>query len=69
MSSFPAIHSRKSVEFSRIVAETDAPELDFDDDEAGRLPPHTAFPLILLLSLASWAVVIAVVLWLSRVLG
>lgn len=69
MPSFPAIQSRASVEFPRILVATDAPALDFDDNEAGRLPRHTALPLILLLSLASWALVIAVVLWLSGVLA
>ena len=68
MSSFLATHTRPSIERPRIVTErqTTAPDLDFDDDDAGRLPRHIALPLILLASLASWAVVLVVVLWLRR---
>ncbi len=68
VSSFLATHSRSSIELRRIVTErqTAAPDLDVDDDDAGRLPRHIALPLILLASLASWAIILLAVLWLRR---
>lgn len=40
-----------------------------DGRAIGRLPAGLAFPLIVLLSLASWALVLTVVLWLDRIAG
>lgn len=40
--------------------------LAWNDDESGRLPLRTAFPLILLLSLSCWALVLTFMMWLIR---
>lgn len=42
---------------------------EFWVDESDRLPPGVAFPIILLLSVGSWALIATVGLWLYRVLG
>ncbi len=51
-------------------------EIANDEDENGpdesvfsRLPLRTAFPLIVVLSLASWAILLTAVLWLDRIAG
>jgi hypothetical protein len=42
---------------------------DAAEDEADRLPPGVAYPLILLMSVGGWAVIATIALWLWRVLG
>ncbi len=39
------------------------------DEERDRLPPGSAYPIILLLSVGTWALIATVGLWLYRVLG
>jgi hypothetical protein len=47
----------------------DAWRPDAAEDEADRLPPGVAYPLILLMSVGGWAVIATIALWLYRVLG
>ncbi len=52
-----------------ILIEIDESELVLDEGAMSRLPLHTAFPLVLLLSLACWAILLTAMLWLDRLAG
>ncbi len=52
-----------------ILIEIDESELALDEGAMSRLPLHTAFPLVLLLSVACWAILLTAMLGLDRLAG
>ena len=49
------------------IFEDDVHELNYGDDDDGRLPLPTALPLTILLALSCWVLVLTAGLWLARI--